>query len=203
MITATLTYDIPLLAERLVADAASDTPLRGENEKEFAPPFVYSADPRVPETLPKVIFNFCLYLASEHPRLEPVPAPAPSRPILAKTRAKRRKAERQAERVSRLGYIYVDSRDDEPFETIQDAISIRRPALAQQVWVRGHWRQQPYGEGANLRRMQWIRPYTKGPDFIAAAAIRGGRVQPARVRFDVAESKESTNIREAPADDAS
>lgn len=30
--------------------------------------------------------------------------------------------------------------------------------------VRGHWRQQPYGEGRRGRRPIWITPYVKGPD---------------------------------------
>lgn len=30
--------------------------------------------------------------------------------------------------------------------------------------VRGHWRQQPYGPGGELRRPRWIAPYVKGPE---------------------------------------
>ena len=29
--------------------------------------------------------------------------------------------------------------------------------------VRGHWRQQPYGPGNTLRRLQYVEPYIKGP----------------------------------------
>ena len=30
-------------------------------------------------------------------------------------------------------------------------------------FVRGHWRDQPYGPGMSLRRLKWIDPYIKGP----------------------------------------
>ncbi len=35
--------------------------------------------------------------------------------------------------------------------------------LGVRVRVRGHFRLQPYGPGASLRRLQWIAPYEKGP----------------------------------------
>jgi len=31
--------------------------------------------------------------------------------------------------------------------------------------VRGHWRNQPYGPNMTQRRMAWIKPYWKGPEF--------------------------------------
>lgn len=37
-------------------------------------------------------------------------------------------------------------------------------------WRRGHWRQQPYGEGSKLRRRTWIRP-------MMIAAAHGGNVE--------------------------
>ena len=30
--------------------------------------------------------------------------------------------------------------------------------------VDGHWRNQPYGVGHSLRRLQWIAPFIKGPE---------------------------------------
>lgn len=30
--------------------------------------------------------------------------------------------------------------------------------------VRGHWTHQPHGPGRQLRRLQWIASYTRGPD---------------------------------------
>jgi len=30
--------------------------------------------------------------------------------------------------------------------------------------VDGHWRNQPYGVGQSLRRLQWIAPFIKGPE---------------------------------------
>jgi len=31
--------------------------------------------------------------------------------------------------------------------------------------VRGHWRNQPYGEGGKLRKLLWIKPFWKGPEL--------------------------------------
>lgn len=36
--------------------------------------------------------------------------------------------------------------------------------------VRGHWKNQPYGEGRGLRKRIWIEPYWRGPDGAAAWA---------------------------------
>ncbi|MDP3426840.1 MAG: hypothetical protein Q8S17_05625, partial [Humidesulfovibrio sp.] len=33
--------------------------------------------------------------------------------------------------------------------------------------VRGHWRHQPHGPGAQKRKLIWIRPHYKGPDLAA------------------------------------
>lgn len=44
-------------------------------------------------------------------------------------------------------------------------VSEGRDVEWQSRWiVRGHWRQQPYGEGRSLVHPVWIAPYVKGPD---------------------------------------
>lgn len=35
--------------------------------------------------------------------------------------------------------------------------------LVTQFRVRGHWRHQPFGPGRAERRLQWVKPYVKGP----------------------------------------
>jgi hypothetical protein len=37
--------------------------------------------------------------------------------------------------------------------------------LSYRFWVRGHWRNQPYGPERSLRKLIWIEPFQKGPDF--------------------------------------
>lgn len=44
--------------------------------------------------------------------------------------------------------------------------------LAQRFIVRGHWRNQVYGEGRALRRRQWIAPFWKGPENVVEALSR-------------------------------
>lgn len=42
------------------------------------------------------------------------------------------------------------------------------------VWmVRGHWRNQAYGKGKKLRRLQWIEPFTKGKGLDASLETSG------------------------------
>jgi hypothetical protein len=36
--------------------------------------------------------------------------------------------------------------------------------------VRGHWKQQAYGEGNALRKLKWIQPYWRGPEGAAVWA---------------------------------
>ena len=51
-----------------------------------------------------------------------------------------------------------------------------RPVDWSHRWiVGGHWRQQPYGQGSELRRAQWIAPFVKGPEdkpFVPRETVR-------------------------------
>jgi hypothetical protein len=44
--------------------------------------------------------------------------------------------------------------------------------VAQRFVVRGHWRNQAYGEGRTLRRRKWIEPHWKGPENAVEAINR-------------------------------
>jgi len=44
--------------------------------------------------------------------------------------------------------------------------------VAQRFIVRGHWRNQAYGEGRQLRRRKWIEPHMKGPENAVEALGR-------------------------------
>lgn len=48
--------------------------------------------------------------------------------------------------------------------------------VAQRYVVRGHWRNQAYGEGRLLRRRQWIAPHYKGPETAVEALTRNYEV---------------------------
>ncbi len=49
--------------------------------------------------------------------------------------------------------------------------------LMQKFMVRGHWRNQVHGAGRALRRRQWISPFYKGPENVAAALERTYEVE--------------------------
>ena len=38
-------------------------------------------------------------------------------------------------------------------------------SLQNRIHVRGHWRNQPYGEKHTLRKRKWIMPFWKGPEM--------------------------------------
>jgi hypothetical protein len=44
--------------------------------------------------------------------------------------------------------------------------------VSQRFVVRGHWRNQAYGEGRQFRRRTWIEPHYKGPENVAEAINR-------------------------------
>jgi hypothetical protein len=133
----------------------------------------------IAESLPRVILGICLYLQSSHPALEPVPPAARKTVAALKNPAKRRKAESQNARLSRLGYTYVGGR-----ETVADEQRVRDEVhawkLDHQVFVRGHWRNQAHGVGRQERKLIFIEPHVRGPDLAEQDRIRASRVQPAR-----------------------
>ena len=132
------------------------------------------------ERIERILFGLLLYLASEHPLLEAVaPARLPD-PARLRNAAKRRKAEQAIRRASRLSYFYVGGEAPEPAASRDSADTGRR--LDHQVWVTGHWKQQPYGPDGSLRRPQWIRPYLRGPDVAESTRLRVGIVRPAQLR---------------------
>ena len=128
--------------------------------------------------LPRAVLGLILYLQSAHPLIRSVPAPTPVDVSALRNPAKRRRAERANERTSRLSYFYVGGERPERLSgAAGDGASGRR--LDHQVWVTGHWKEQPYGPGHELRRPQWIKPYLKGPDMAESAQLRVGRVRQA------------------------
>ena len=134
--------------------------------------------------MPRVVIGLCLYMQSEHPDLEPVPPP-PKRDLNAiKSTRKKAKLIRRINNHSKLGYIYVGKRVAEieahEFQKRLTIVGVRGHKLEKPVWVSGHWRQQPVGTGRKQRRMVWIRPYRKGPDFDETLKIRAARIQPAK-----------------------
>jgi len=125
----------------------------------------------VGEKVPTAVFNFAMYVLTDHPDLEPVP-PRPG------SRKQGRKARRRDGKRSRLGYIYVGrgARAGRPAP-----VGGQGGKLERRVRVRGHWRMQAHGPGHSLRKPIWIKPHYKGADA-SEIGISAARVQPARRR---------------------
>lgn len=52
-----------------------------------------------------------------------------------------------------------------PRDYISLSPHIKTGILDHRIIVRGHWRQQAYGEKLSLRKRLWIKPYYKGPEL--------------------------------------
>jgi len=59
---------------------------------------------------------------------------------------------------------------------LENAGSPERWHVAQRYVVRGHWRNQAYGEGRLLRKRKWIEPHWKGPENAVEAINRNYEV---------------------------
>ena len=130
----------------------------------------------------RLSLGLVLYLQSEHPALEPVPPPKRVNLDGIQNAGKRRKAQHRYDRVSKLGFVWVGRHEGAGVANLQEAVNSANGAwsLDHQVWVSGHWRDQPYGPKSSLRRPRWIKPYIKGPDMADTMRINAKRIQAAR-----------------------
>ena len=140
-------------------------------------------DPIWERVVPRLVIGLMLYMACEHPDLVPVRAPRPdlSRIRSPKEReAAQRNFDHKHRHASHLGYIRVGAREGDiarqQWRAIGGASTSRK--LDHRVWVSGHWRQQPHGEGRLLRKRIWIKPFPRGPDYADSLVVRAARVQP-------------------------
>ena len=155
-----------------------DTPINGISIPGFETVVRGPGARELVHDLPHAIFAFCLYLMSEHPQLQPVPSVR--RDISGiRNPTKRRKLEQRNERFSALSYVYVGGRGLAT-QSPSQAGSGRK--LTRPVWVRGHFRNQPFGPKRSQVKLIWIRPYVRGPDFAETIETSAQRVQPAERR---------------------
>lgn len=120
----------------------------------------------------RTVLNTILYLASNDPDIVEKLSNRENiseRIRNTKSNAKLRKLRKRAKSLSALDYKLVGSGTD--------SIKVRKPSqsgdqhgvktnkYAKRILVRGHWRNQPYGEGMSKRKLIWIKPYYRGPDM--------------------------------------
>jgi hypothetical protein len=116
-------------------------------------------------TLMNIIINCILYINSSGASMNLVHAGVPDVSRL-KNKKKIRKATANRTRLPyyEVGRDIVISRQDrEMFARSANEHGIERHTLS---WlVRGHWRNQPIGEGRKERKLIWIKPFRKGDDM--------------------------------------
>ena len=179
-----------LTVRRYDAPPPTEPHLRGFDDKEGWQ-YGENGGNEIGVVLPRVIISLLLYLASEHPDIEPVP-PAPRRSFADIRSPKQRQTalENQAKKLkgaTRLPILYIGGHLHEEIEAERTRVerdialdSGRTWTLDHPIWVKGHWRQQPYGAGRALRKVIWIRPYQKGPDMAASMRVHAAKIQRAQ-----------------------
>ena len=115
------------------------------------------------DPIASLVFGFLLYLMSEHPELQPVPATSRTG---ATRSAKRKKRQRKSPPVA----IIRVGRDIGPRATAQ----AEGPPLTHLTWVRGHWRNQAHGPRHALRKFIWIQPNRRWADFAEQISAQAG-----------------------------
>lgn len=120
----------------------------------------------------RVLLNTILYLSSNDPDI--VEKLSRKKDIADEierksSKSKLRKLKSRARSLSELDYKLVGKKTDR--------IKVKKPnrgssgsgnrknKRAKRILVRGHWRNQPYGEGMEKRKLIWIEPYYRGPDM--------------------------------------
>ncbi|EJS45122.1 hypothetical protein ICG_06028 [Bacillus cereus BAG1X1-3] len=117
-----------------------------------------------------LIINTLLYLQSDKAILEHVGEPTGDH----KNKKVKKKEKRNKKSLStsyiRIGKkVTIDNKHKQiyrEFNHLKDQPRKRREFNGQWI-VRGHWRNQPYGEGLSKRKLIWIEPYVKGVGELA------------------------------------
>jgi len=120
----------------------------------------------------RIVLNAVLYLASSQAELTPRRSPRPAFEVIESIRSdkKWRKAHQAALRLSQLDYDEVGhsvgrivvQRGGEK-DASAGSGSGNSPMV--RFMVRGHWRRQAHGPAAQERKLIWIAPFYKGPEF--------------------------------------
>lgn len=114
--------------------------------------------------LRRLVINFCLYLSSPNPDIEPTrpqqpawgsaapgPEPGPQRSTV-RVRRSSRKGKKKDKSAAPLYELWDVGRTVE---------RLRRHSTATDILVRGHFRNQAHGIGRTLRRIIWIEPHIR------------------------------------------
>lgn len=114
--------------------------------------------------LRRFVVNFCLYLNSPNPDIQPtrggqsawdVVAGEPRRSRTKVRVSKKRRQSKRKQKVKAAPYAV--------WEVGRNVEKLRRVSSATDILVRGHFRRQAHGPGRTLRRVIWIEPHIRLP----------------------------------------
>jgi hypothetical protein len=113
----------------------------------------------------RIIINTILYLSSADKSIKEVLSPYTTlekQLSNLKKVARKKKAKRSLNKVSRLDYINVGP-DTNPISSKSNDTNEYK--INKRFIVRGHWRNQPHGTKLSERKIIWVKPYYKGSEI--------------------------------------
>lgn len=115
----------------------------------------------------RLLLNSILYLNSSDPDIIKTLAPfkeLEEKLVTVVKASKRKSIKKKLNRLSKTGANVVGSliRVNRTLSTYMNEHIQRNVKIKSSFMVRGHWRNQPYGEGKQLFKLIWIIPYLKG-----------------------------------------
>lgn len=121
----------------------------------------------------RTIINTILYISSSDPDMVnclSVKQKAIEAAERSKKANRKNKWRNKAKKLSALDYTLLGEKTpniiiEKPAGTQEVSKTDTFYKLAARFIVRGHWRNQPYGEGLSKTKIIWIQPYWKGPDM--------------------------------------
>jgi len=132
--------------------------------------------------LRRFVINFCLYLSSPHPDIEPTRGGQRHWETVAGAREPKRTKVRVSRKTSRRkGKVQAASYA--VWDVGRNVEKLQRRSVATDILVRGHFRHQAHGVGRALRKIIWIEPHIRLPSEGAAGEGPGHE-------YDVVENAE-------------
>lgn len=143
-------------------EASLDEAKRGAFESKSRKPFVRWDGAELSyqdgfALLRKLIVNFCLYLSSPNPDIEPTGAKQVWKDVVTKVGAVVKAVGPRARRQVTIGkHVAL-------WDVGRKVARLTREMTATDVLVRGHWRHQAHGPARSLRQIMWIEPHVRRP----------------------------------------
>jgi hypothetical protein len=104
----------------------------------------------------KFVVNFCLYLSSPNPDVQPTKRGQPMWKSVVSEDAQPRRTRVKAPKRTSKG---LKKKFKQVWDVGRNVKALERTYTASDILTRGHFKRQPYGPGGSLRKIIWREPY--------------------------------------------